>query len=121
MPNQMPDKRTEVQVPLHIASDHPSLAGHFPGQPIVPGVVLLDHVFSILEQQDWLKDQISMTDGFEIPACKFLAPVLPGASLVLTLKLENANGTVSFRLEQAEQLVSTGSIKVTARHDSKQS
>jgi 3-hydroxyacyl-[acyl-carrier-protein] dehydratase len=27
---------------LSIAADHPALPGHFPGQPIVPGVVILD-------------------------------------------------------------------------------
>lgn len=26
-----------------IEAGHPALPGHFPGQPIVPGVVLLDH------------------------------------------------------------------------------
>ena len=31
-----------------IAADHPSLAGHFPARPIVPGVVLLDEMFARL-------------------------------------------------------------------------
>ncbi|TMH30716.1 MAG: hypothetical protein E6H58_13650 [Betaproteobacteria bacterium] len=29
-----------------VAADHPSLPGHFPGRPIVPGVLLLDRVLS---------------------------------------------------------------------------
>ena len=34
---------------LRVASDHPALAGHFPGQPIVPGVLLLDEVLHAID------------------------------------------------------------------------
>lgn len=33
-----------------IDPDHPSLPGHFPGAPIVPGVVILDEVAAALTQ-----------------------------------------------------------------------
>ena len=32
-----------------IAADHPSLPGHFPGQPVVPGVVVLERVLEAIE------------------------------------------------------------------------
>ena len=34
---------------VRVATDHPSLEGHFPGNPIVPGVVLLDAVIANVE------------------------------------------------------------------------
>src|SRR3546814_9281220 len=32
-----------------IGDDHPALPGHFPGRPIVPGVVILDRVLDAIE------------------------------------------------------------------------
>ena len=55
-----------------IPHDHPSLDGHFPGNPIVPGVVLLDYAISVLLPED----SAEMLSG--IKGAKFHAPVRAG-------------------------------------------
>ena len=64
-----------------IPAGHPALAGHFPGNPLVPGVVLLDAVLThIYERRPGTLRAI--------PAVKFLAPVRPGENLELRVRFE---------------------------------
>lgn len=100
----------EIQLTLQIPREHPSYAGHFPGQPIVPGVMLLDEVMQAIEKQ---VPHIALfsSAGAEIPVCKFLAPVLPGATLSLTLTWAEPGSLLTFKLQQAAQLVASGSIR----------
>lgn len=104
---------TEIQLPLSIAHDHPSLAGHFPGQPIVPGVVLLDEVILAIERQWPQRIKQSTCQTMEILVCKFLSPVSPGALLTLSLEPETDETSYAFRLHQSEKLVATGTIRHT--------
>lgn len=60
-----------VEKPLAIPAHHPSLAGHFPGHPIVPGVVMLDEVVGAL--RDWRPE----VQAVGLPVVKFLAPLHP--------------------------------------------
>ena len=55
-----------------IGHDHPSLPGHFPGRPVVPGVVVLDRVVAALEQAH------GPLPPLRLPQVKFLRPLLPG-------------------------------------------
>ncbi len=55
-----------------IPADHPSLPGHFPGRPVVPGVVLLDAAFALILAQRPGR----MVTG--VHTVKFTQPVRPG-------------------------------------------
>jgi 3-hydroxymyristoyl/3-hydroxydecanoyl-(acyl carrier protein) dehydratase len=60
----------DIREPLRIPSAHPALPGHFPGNPVVPGVVLLDRIAAAIERAG--AGRLSCID-----AVKFLAPLRP--------------------------------------------
>jgi 3-hydroxymyristoyl/3-hydroxydecanoyl-(acyl carrier protein) dehydratase len=62
-----------------VPADHPSLAGHFPGNPIVPAVVLLDRVLAAIQAQRPCTLQ-------SIPGVKFLQPVRPDERIDLHIE-----------------------------------
>jgi len=52
---------------------HPALPGHFPGNPVVPAVVLLTEVAAAIEAA--MGPQARLT---RLPSVKFSAPLAPG-------------------------------------------
>lgn len=71
---------------LVIPADHPSLAGHFPGNPIVPGLVILEEVVQALES--WRPG--SRTVG--MPVVKFLAPLRPEQAFTIHFAESGTHG-----------------------------
>lgn len=91
---------------ITIPADHPAFAGHFPGTPIVPGVVLLDEaLFAIRGAGD------RPPEACRIASAKFFHPVGPGA--VLTVRHQTlANGSIQFDIMDGPRKVATGSVVV---------
>ena len=54
-----------------VPADHPSIPGHFPGMPLVPGAVLLDHAMAVVEEIGHRVDRVI--------SAKFPRPLAPGA------------------------------------------
>ena len=87
---------------FHIAASHPALPGHFPGQPVVPGVVLLDRVVAAVERAWPVR-----VAGFG--QVKFLRPLLPDRDAELLL--ERAD-TLRFRILAGTETVASGSVEL---------
>ena len=90
-----------------IAGDHPSLPGHFPDAPLVPGVLILDEVLAAL--RDWRKDcQLTA-----IRTVKFLQPLKPEQPFTICLFTSNDDATgVNFCCRIEGQLIVEGQLEV---------
>jgi 3-hydroxymyristoyl/3-hydroxydecanoyl-(acyl carrier protein) dehydratase len=92
------DQETRIQTPL----EHPCYAGHFPGNPIVPGVVLLDLIVEAL--------------GRGAPrllgSVKFHRAVRPGDAF--TLRWQSSGEKLNFRGVDGEQLLVEGTASFGA-------
>ena len=55
-----------------VAGDHPALDGHFPGRPVVPGVLLLEYVLDAIEAGQ------ALPASLRLPWVKFARSLLPG-------------------------------------------
>ena len=85
-----------------IAADHPSLPGHFPGQPVVPGVVVLERVLEAIESGH------GPLAALRLPQVKFAQPLLPGETA--RIELDGAAPRWRFRVLRDETLLASGEV-----------
>ena len=98
-----PDQKT-----LRVPASHPVFTGHFPGRPIVPGVMLLE----------WVLDEIARLRGcapsaLRIREAKFFAPLQPGQCA--TLQLEPDDGRCTFSIQHGGVTIARGILEWVAR------
>ncbi len=96
---------------FEVAADHPVFAGHFPGRPIVPGVMLLE----------WAQAEISHALGrapheLRVREVKFFAPLEPEQRALLRFDPPPGDATrCAFDIRRDAAVVARGTLEWNAR------
>lgn len=97
-----------------IPHDHPCLPGHFPGRPIVPGVVVLDRVLAAIEAGHG-----GALGALRMPQVKFAQPLLPGEEARIELEAlpDIAPPRWRFRVLRDDALLASGEVRAADDRD----
>jgi 3-hydroxymyristoyl/3-hydroxydecanoyl-(acyl carrier protein) dehydratase len=119
-----PDKSIVAERTLR--PDEPQFAGHFPGQPIMPGVLVAEALAQTSGLLVGLSEKLAASAPPERPTMFFLAttqikfthPAVPGDVLVLKATSERAfAGLVRFNVEASvgRNLIASGALTLARR------
>ena len=90
-----------------VGADHPSLQGHFPGAPLVPGVVILDEVLETLIA--W-RGTSQLTGVRNV---KFLSPLKPEQPFTISLSAKSkVAAEVCFCCRAEHRVIAEGRLDV---------
>ena len=92
-----------------VAADHPALAGHFPGHPVLPGVTVLSWVMQALADRADLASLLGHNPS--VANAKFLNAATPGSQLRVSLAAQGQG--VAFEVQSGTAVVARGLL--TAR------
>lgn len=101
----------------NVTFNEPHFQGHFPGRPIMPGVLIVEAMAQVggvvLTQMADVQDGLFMFAG--IDKVRFRQPVVPGDQLIMTVELLSVKrrrfGTMQGRAEVDGRLVAEGELK----------
>jgi 3-hydroxyacyl-[acyl-carrier-protein] dehydratase len=93
----------EIRVP----KESPWFDGHFPGNPVLPGVAQLSMIFDVI--QNAFKESIKVTS---IRRVRFKQMILPEDRLKVVVEPRKLPQDYSFRINRDDELICSGNITV---------
>ncbi len=103
------DEADARELRLHVPVGHACFAGHFPGDPIVPGVAQLH--WAVRALAEWLARELEVV---ALEALKFRRPIRPGATFALRLSKGSEPNTFAFEMRDDDGPISSGRVRVRA-------
>jgi 3-hydroxymyristoyl/3-hydroxydecanoyl-(acyl carrier protein) dehydratase len=89
---------------------HPAIAGHFAGDPVVPGVVILTELMAAV--LEGTREGIAFT---AVPRVKFLSPLRPGETFDLYWE-RVSDGVIAFTCTTGGRPVAMGRLAFRPKH-----
>ena len=99
-----------IEALADVPADSPWFLGHFPGEPILPGIALV-----YIVEQAIIQDALKKGEQVQLNALKrvrFTQPVRPGETLSVSITSEEKGEEIlfSFKVANKENIVCSGSI-----------
>ena len=99
-----------IEALAEVPPDSPWFSGHFPGEPILPGIALIHLVKQAITGEELKKG--NKLHLHSLKRVRFTQPVRPGDKLSVCIRAENTGENVlfSFKVLCKENIVSSGMI-----------
>lgn len=98
-------KSNEIEALSLVPTDSPWFPGHFPGEPILPGIALIHTVQQVILQNAKKSNENVRLDALR--RIRFVQPVKPGETLKLNISREDAGNEIlfSFKIANKENII----------------
>jgi 3-hydroxyacyl-[acyl-carrier-protein] dehydratase len=77
------ESQNEIQATVLLRADHPIFKGHFPGQPVLPGVCMMEMISEITGH--YMRKQFRISAG---PMIKFLRMIDPSKNPLISIEIK---------------------------------
>ena len=99
-----------IEALADVPVDSPWFSGHFPGEPILPGIALIHLVKQAIVQESLKKGELLKLN--KLRRVRFINPVWPGETVSVSITAEDSDEDVlfSFKVLKKENVVCSGLI-----------